>query len=201
MSGMRDHELDWQDQLGRVKAGLANQGTASGGYVSNRHRRKTKDVSEGIIFKGVEYHKDSQRSKSRDSTNVYHSELMPGNVESIFADPENSQGHTVGGIDNGAVEIFMRNNHMDSPSSGDEDSMTSLRKESHHKKPEGEEVNQDEISEEEKEARKKQEQRNRAVEKFCIWTTLGVAAAAVTTGGIAVMFGLLGRHRSNINNM
>jgi len=197
MSGAKYQHRDWQDQLSGVRGDLLNQYTSHSGFVSSRHRRsgrsnrnkRERDPFEGVVFP------NSSDSSIQAVNNVSDaSEAVSGSNLVSEQDPVTDIIN-----DYGDEEVFMSNNNRDQSLSGDEDKVVDSSSQGNLRgKQESEEP---ELSEEEKAELERKRILNRKIQKGAVYGVASCAALAVATCGLALIHGLLGRHRSNIMNM
>lgn len=206
MSGVRQHNSSWHEQLKDVRADMFSEDTLSGGYVSNRHRRKSKHSGERNPFEGFELRKEVSNEVRNRSGNSF-SDFKPGPVgdQEINFGSERSEVAWSRDADVGA---FMADNR-DQSSYGEEDYEIEAKR--NNSRVEGDTLRSDGdlktwITSLEEELRRRdlneiQQAKNKKVETAAVWGSLIAGTLTVVAGAAVLIVGMLGDHKSNILNL
>jgi hypothetical protein len=201
MSGVRYQPSSWREQLESIKAGRQDSDAALGGYVSNRHRRRSKHTAERDPFEGVVFQETEVKSKDSNLVSI------PGPGVSGLNETSQENYRFAGSVDYG-VEALMNQNRRDQSSSGDGgkrsdpfekekpkivDSLSAEDLDRYIKKLQ--------LELERRDQEKIQKDKNEKVEKITVWSTLVASTTIIVGGAIVLVTGLLGKHRSNIMNL
>lgn len=206
MSGVRQHNLGWHEQLKDVRADMFRDDTLSGGYVSNRHRRKGKHSGERNPFEGFELRKEVSSGAGNRRGDIF-SNFKQGPVENreIYFRSERSE---VTGSRNADSEAFMAENR-DQSSHSEEDYESETKRD--NSRAEGDTLRSDGdlktwIASLEEELRRRdandvQQAKNKKVETAAVWGSLIAGTLTVVAGAAVLIVGMLGDHKSNIMNL